>query len=62
MLKDKKVFHYDSTVIRNFKDKNCYITRNKKVIYSFENAIIKWFISKELFYVKTITLSQNKRT
>lgn len=51
MLKDKKVFYYDSKVIRNFnfKDKSRYITRNKKVLYSFENVMIKWFSSKELF-------------
>ncbi|OTX85943.1 hypothetical protein CBR56_18170 [Bacillus thuringiensis] len=55
MLKDKKVFYYDSKDIRNFyfKEKSCYITGNKKVLYSFKNAMIKWFVSKELFYVKT---------
>jgi hypothetical protein len=55
MLKDKKVFYYDSKVIRNFnfKDKSRYIIRNKKVLYSFENTMIKWFVSKELFYAKT---------
>lgn len=55
MLKDKKVFYYDSKVIRNFnfKDKSCYLKGNKKVLYSFKNAMIKWFVSKELFYVKT---------
>lgn len=55
MLKDKKVFYYDSKVIRkfNFKDKNRYLKRNKKVLYSFKNTMIKWFVSKELFYVKT---------
>ncbi|EJQ99051.1 hypothetical protein II5_05793 [Bacillus cereus MSX-A1] len=56
MLKDNIVFYYDSKVIRNFnfKDKSRYITRNKKVLYSLENGMIKRFVSKELFYVKTI--------
>lgn len=63
MLKDKKVFYYDSKVIRNFnfKDKSCYLKGNKKVLYSFKNAIIKSFISKELFYVKTKLFQQIKK-
>lgn len=63
MLKDKKVFYYDSKVIRkfNFKDKNRYLKRNKKVLYSFKNTMIKWFVSKELFYVKTKWCQQIKK-
>lgn len=42
MLKDKKVFYYDSKVIRNFNfnDKSRYIARNKKVLYSLVNIMI----------------------
>lgn len=61
MLKDNIVFYYDSKVIRNFnfKDKSRYITRNKKVLYSLENGMIKRFVSKELFYVKTNLLKEH---
>ncbi|EEL23529.1 hypothetical protein bcere0017_16700 [Bacillus cereus Rock1-3] len=60
MLKDKKVFYYDSKVIRNFnfKDKSRCKTGNKKVLYSFENAMIMRFASKELFYTKTSSFNK----